>query len=321
MIAAVRSRTALHYRSQANKVISKLRDDAEILGIGPVSLRTRAHLRLYYEGRLLARLAAVPIIAFEWWLATRIAGYLVYSNVPSLTLPDSTHPPPLGSSGLIGLARVATMTAVILWPILLVRPTMTLLRYSGIGKALAFRPLAVWVSLIGQCADVVRNPGPEHTHVADVSIGLTIMRVRWARFLRGSVPLNWNRQARAKAHAGRVAAALRRAEQQLDESPEEGAKELGRLALRICDRYVDKRLGALLDEEQLNGYERSHELLRLCLSLACMGAVALGASAAHLPPPVAIAAAGIAAAVIHRNAVVTGLAVLVPFIPLLFTVK
>ncbi|MGV2917275.1 hypothetical protein [Streptomyces alfalfae] len=321
MIAAVRSRVTLRYRSQANEAISKLRNDAEILGIGPVSLRTRAHLRLYYEGRLLARLAAVPIVVFEWWLATRVTADLVYSNIPSLTPPDSANPPPPSSSGLMGLARVATMTAVILWPILLVRPTMTVLRYSEMGKPLAFRPLAVWAGLIGQCADVVRNPGPEHTHVADVSTGLTIIRVRWARFLRGSVPLNWNRQVRAKAHAGRVAAALRRAEQQLDESPEEGAKELGRLTLQICDRYVDKRLGALLDEEQLNGYERSHELLRLCLSLACMGTVALGASAAHLPPPVAIAVAGIAAAVIHRNAFVTGLTVLVPFLPLLFTVK
>ncbi|APY84546.1 hypothetical protein A7J05_01010 [Streptomyces alfalfae] len=68
------------------------------------------------------------------------------------------------------------MTAVILWPMLLVPPTLTVLRYSGVGKPLTFQPLAIWGELIGQCADVVRNPGPEQTHVAGVSIAFSIVR-------------------------------------------------------------------------------------------------------------------------------------------------
>ncbi|MEV6699270.1 hypothetical protein AB0M68_19160 [Streptomyces sp. NPDC051453] len=61
-----------------------------------------------------------------------------------------------------------------------------------------------------------------------------------------------------------MAAALHATELKIDSTPDAAYTELARALVQISDRYCHARLGALLDEHQLEGVERppNRELLR-----------------------------------------------------------
>ncbi|MEV5948970.1 hypothetical protein [Streptomyces sp. NPDC051993] len=312
MIGALRARLQVRYRSKADEAITKLQDDAHVLGIGPISPDTLHQLRRYHENFLWSALLVVPALAFEWWLMVRLVASLIHLHAPAWVLPPpGPSPAEPAPTPLMQLVQLVAGAAAVGTPLLLFEPTIRLLRSIDLLEPIAFERISVWATVISECADVVRNPGSGDTHVQCVSLRVPIMRVRGARTMRGTVPLFSRRHKVLKAHAEGVIAALRKVELRLDADPEAAAKELARLLLKISDRYVDKRPGALLDDTELVEAERRHEVLRLCLALAFMGAATLAVSRFHLPPPVAMAAAGIGVAMIYRNAVATGLGCLV----------
>ena len=164
-------------------------------------------------------------------------------------------------------------------------------RMCGAG-GFTFERVSVWVGLIGQCADIVRSSGTRDHHLSSVSLRLPVMRVRG--------PL--------KAHAAEVVEALRGAEAALDKESQNAARDLGRLALTISERYALGQLGALLDEGDLKPPRRMGDALRLSIT-AVLVAVIVIASARHgVPEPAAIAAAVVVVAILYQSATAGGIA-------------
>ncbi|MDH6434743.1 hypothetical protein M2158_003220 [Streptomyces sp. SAI-144] len=92
-----------------------------------------------------------------------------------------------------------------------------------------------------------------------------------------------------KDHAGRVVAALRAQAARVDADPENGLRELGKMLIRVGDRLAEGRVGALLDEEELEGLEpvRDREVLRTVTAALLVAAAAVGVAALQLPAEVA----------------------------------
>ncbi|MFD7292323.1 hypothetical protein ACFV9W_03460 [Streptomyces sp. NPDC059897] len=93
------------------------------------------------------------------------------------------------------------------------------------------------------------------------------------------------RRRALKRHAQLVAAALRRAEELIDVDRQAGATELARLYVKIAERYTQARLGALLDEEELEDLQpvRDWEPVRLAAAAVLIAAAALAVTLAGLP--------------------------------------
>ncbi|MBR8642751.1 hypothetical protein KEF29_34170 [Streptomyces tuirus] len=123
---------------------------------------------------------------------------------------------------------------------------------------------------------------------------------------RGAMPgRNRNRRRTLQVHARQVVSVLRMATHRIDQSPEDGLRELGLLLLQIAERQAEGRVGALLDEEQLAGIEpvtvRDWERLKLVVLLGICAMSAVGAHALDVPGallPYAVGGAGLATALL-----------------------
>jgi hypothetical protein len=107
-----------------------------------------------------------------------------------------------------------------------------------------------------------------------------------------------HQKAELKTHTGRVVSVLRAAARRIDADPENGLRDLGILLVRIGDRIAEGRVGALLDEVELQGHEpvRDREVLRTVVAALLVAAAAAGVALLHLPAEIAnplTAAAGI----------------------------
>ncbi|MFF5442856.1 hypothetical protein [Streptomyces achromogenes] len=180
-------------------------------------------------------------------------------------------------------------------------------RMCGAG-GFTFERVSVWVGLIGQCADIVRSSVNRDQHLSSVSLRLPVMRVRGARIARGTVPIFSRRNGCLKAHAAQVVEALRGTEAELDKDPQKAARELGRLALTISERYALGRLGALLDEEDLKPPRRMGDALRLSITAVLVAVIVIVSARHGVPEPAAIAAAVVVVAILYRSATAGGIA-------------
>ncbi|MFE0545223.1 hypothetical protein [Streptomyces sp. NPDC058891] len=109
--------------------------------------------------------------------------------------------------------------------------------------------------------------------------------VRKAYRTRGTIATFSHRRRLMKTHAGVVVAALRAAEARLDSDPNQALHDLGVLMLKIAERYVDGRIGQLLDEDEVADLQPipDREPLRLILSAVLFGAGATGIVLAPVP--------------------------------------
>ncbi|MDX3260845.1 hypothetical protein PV336_16635 [Streptomyces sp. MI02-2A] len=109
--------------------------------------------------------------------------------------------------------------------------------------------------------------------------------IRRAYRTRGTLAAFSHRRRLMKKHAGVVVAALRAAEARLDSDPNQALHDLGVLILKIAERYVDGRIGQLLDEDELADLQPApdREPLRLILSAVLFGAGATGIVLAPVP--------------------------------------
>lgn len=96
-------------------------------------------------------------------------------------------------------------------------------------------------------------------------------------------------KAELKKHAGRVVSVLRAAAMRIDADPENGLRDLGVLLVRIGDRIAEGRVGALLDEVELQGHEpvRDREVLRTVVAALLVAAAAVGVALLGLPAEIA----------------------------------
>ncbi|MFD0162564.1 hypothetical protein ACFVJH_00130 [Streptomyces decoyicus] len=118
-----------------------------------------------------------------------------------------------------------------------------------------------------------------------------------------------------------MVAALRTAEAHLDVEPEQAARTLARLMTKISERYAQGRVGALLDANDLEEFQRRYETLRLLAAVVLVTAVALAAQALHWPAQIAVAGAVVASMLVFRRAAVAGLGAVAFLYPLMFPGK
>ncbi|WDO08521.1 hypothetical protein ME763_24400 [Streptomyces murinus] len=207
---------------------------------------------------------------------------------------------------------------------LLVRRAAVLTGWLFDVKAGSFMCLNTWAELIHRCAEVVRAPRIRDEHYTS-SVSNSVGRIYRARSMRGTVGVSsWRRRRVMREHAFRVADAMRAAEAQLDVDPKEAARRIAALTLKISNRYVEGRVGALLDQSDLDDVpviEKRFEAAKLAISALCIAGVALGAQALGLPIQVSVMTSVVVVAAVFRNATITGLGALAFLYPFLFPAK
>ncbi|MFD8387116.1 hypothetical protein ACFV2X_53025 [Streptomyces sp. NPDC059679] len=134
-------------------------------------------------------------------------------------------------------------------------------------------------ALVMQCADVIhacanaRRTGGERKALmlrkVSKRLKVVLRNVAGAHRSRGSVPRLSYRRKPLKQHARHVSAALRALETNLDTNSDDALRDIADTLLTISDRYCHARLGALLEEAQLEGVDPlpDRDLLRWIAAL------------------------------------------------------
>ncbi|NEW77340.1 hypothetical protein [Streptomyces rhizosphaericus] len=107
-------------------------------------------------------------------------------------------------------------------------------------------------------------------------LGAVTRGLRTGYRLRSSVPRFSHRRKALDKHARQVVAALRSKEARLDVDPRAALPQLADMLLTIAERYCQARVGALLDETDLEGVPPGpdREWLRIAVAaVLCAGAV------------------------------------------------
>lgn len=278
-----RAPLAARHRRQADEAIRKLREDAEVLGIGPVPGPVRVALRRYHQRRV----RTWVLYGLFTYICLRVIGeglsiYVKQADEHAERIPYYSDAKALAAwfVGDVGAGAIALLLlAYPLWSLL-----ASVARMCGAG-GYTFERVNVWTHLIGQCADIVRSSGSRDAHLRALSLRLPVLRVRGARMSRGSVPFFSRRNGPLKSHAAQVVGALRAAEAELDKDPQKAACDLARMALTISERYASGRLGALLDERDLRGPHRMGDAVRLSLTVVLVAAIVIAAARQGVPEP------------------------------------
>ncbi|WP_406330037.1 hypothetical protein [[Kitasatospora] papulosa] len=138
--------------------------------------------------------------------------------------------------------------------------------------------------LVSQCVDVIhlcaaarRGGEGKAANLRTLTKKMKVVRrgILDAHKDRGVVPRFGLRSRVVRQHERRVAAALQALEFTVDRDPDVAMAELTDHLLLISDRYCEARVGALLDEEQLQGIPEVHDRT----IVRYVGALLLAASA------------------------------------------
>ncbi|MDX3239369.1 hypothetical protein PV392_27515 [Streptomyces sp. ME03-5709C] len=139
-------------------------------------------------------------------------------------------------------------------------------------------------------------------------MGAVTRGVGTAHRQRKSVPLFSHRRRALKAHERQVIAALRTCEARVDSDPRPALEELAVLLMTVADRYCQGRVGALLDDAQLQGVSAGpdRDWVRVLVWAVLTAGAVIGVSFAGLsdgaePIVMTLAAVFVAAAVFRRN--------------------
>ncbi|MEU7576757.1 hypothetical protein AB0B50_04040 [Streptomyces sp. NPDC041068] len=329
MIRSLRSQLDARQQGKADAAIRKLKDNTEVLGIGPVPESLCAAIKERYLTAPLAWAVMVPVAVIQWLLFYRLMNNLLVDELPQHApqwlVDDLTGKAPGSVTSGAAWIQFARDWVLGISYLLIMRRTMVYLAMTFNLRAFMFERVDRWADLIGECAEVVRAPSVHERHHHGPSLRFAILRVRGAAWSRGTVrSFDWQRRITLRRHAFRVVAALREARGEFVTDPKSAAKRLGELTLTISERYVDRRVDMLLDEGDIGEAGRSRprgEALQLAISAVLLAVIALVASAFHLPVPITMAAVVITVAVVYRSAVAAGLGVLAALSPLFFPGK
>ncbi|MEU9157952.1 hypothetical protein AB0D59_47380 [Streptomyces sp. NPDC048417] len=213
--------------------------------------------------------------AFEWWPE--------FSANPAISVFRST-PPDEGLFSDVSYVGFLLLFATILLEVASPRHRFKIPPdrpgYSSVPYACAL--VAIF------CAAAKQNiPSRKKEHLKRVDLAVSRLAEELLKNSgdRALFPRRSPRTKAARDHAALVAAAVHRASLQIDVSPEAAFTELGNMAMRICEAYVDCRWGRLLEESELTGLvpERSREPLRLAIA-GCL-TIAIGVAGAFLGVP------------------------------------
>ncbi|WP_159072515.1 hypothetical protein [Streptomyces formicae] len=211
------------------------------------------------------------------------------TDVPSVWTGISEHP----GSVITGLAPVITVLAIItaVW---LVSPGLT--AFGGWGEPDATRPaaavskqtverrygpVAVLLSTATRCGRAyLRTAETPPLDMPQVSVRACERVIRRAWRTRHGKPRR-HRRRELKLHAAKVVGALRAAEAQQDIDPGPALQKLAGMLVTITERYVEGRVGELLDADELSGIDpvTEHGMPRI---VGAGGVVVLAMWGAHM---------------------------------------
>lgn len=288
-----------------------LADDLARLGVTDpvplrvrVALRRRGHLRLWVviSGALAVVYASVSFSLF-YWLSRK------YHHDDALNEAISkqplriryvvrtidfllTHPFTWGAFLLLFLCLYAA--AVDGSPSMVARrhrispEGVNQLRVTWLIRARRYAIIMEIAQAISACARAHSAGGEQMAHeLRRVSrrMGVVTRALRNAHNQRGTVPRWSHRRTALKLHERKVISALRKAEMGLDDCPREALEELGRMLLKIADRYCRAQLSSLLDPEQLTDVEQApnREYLRIIAAAVFAAAAAIVVPIAGVP--------------------------------------
>lgn len=314
-----------------------LRDDLDRLGIAApvprrihVALRTRQrYRRAAWRWRaafaLAALLLADPVLSGWGDLLAGLVG--AETPGPVVTAIGSwadVLPYGLARPTVIVLAVLASATVIALLLGTVVAFPLLLLplpgpSWAGGGPVVVvrrFAPVYVLVRAVRACATAHGAGGRRHvTERARVGVHLreVTKALQNAHATRGTIPWRSRRRRDLKRHAGQVVAVLREAEARLDSEPHAALTDLAQLLMKIADRYAEGRVGALLDQDRLDGVTpvRDRGVVRLITATVLTGLGVVAIAFLQLPPmgePFALGAAGIGVlALVHGRGTRTAL--------------
>ncbi|MFE7318278.1 hypothetical protein ACFU7T_35055 [Streptomyces sp. NPDC057555] len=320
MIERMRCQLARRQKKKADNAIRKLSEAAAVLGLDPIPGRVRVALRARYQTAPLTWAVLIPVAVAEWWLVGLFMRGILHAYAPPWLLSA------LAERNTSWATRAALLQFASSWVFVITLGFLAQFTIRGIAhmydlRAWTYLRVAEWADVVAECADIVRSGRADRDdHLRTLSLRIPVMRVRGAWRARNTVG-SFRRRRKAKEHAEQVVTALRTTEAGLDVDPEEAARNLARLLLKVSERYAQGKVGALLDPCDLQDPQPRHEALRLSFAVGLMAALALAAKAVHLPTQIAVASTVIVAALVFRRAAMAGLGVLAFPYPLLFPGK
>ncbi|MFI9031124.1 hypothetical protein [Streptomyces sp. NPDC053560] len=282
-------------RKAATKVHADITESAAVWEQLDVAQRVtagmKASVRAYRRGREVpspwGRFAALytVFVVFVWAVnrtrdALPVLPGLVERHVEGYT-DGITHGPTLLVPIQVGIgAGITCFVGVLIW--LVCSAMKDGVRYGLRMEFREFRPVVAALGAVRSCGAVYGTVGPERIRALwwlAVSMQGVRKDLRRAHRAQGHLLFRSDRRKVVRTHVRLVVKCLNEAEAQVDVEGDQALPELVGLLGQVADGYADGRLGALIDEEKLKGYEvgRDWEALRLAF-LAVV--VAIGAASA-----------------------------------------
>ncbi|MGW4079410.1 hypothetical protein ACWELB_39065 [Streptomyces asiaticus] len=269
--------------------INRLDTDLHRLGITRrvhprvrIAVRRRIHLRLWLMYTL--GWGAITIAVAVTYYYKRKRTYF-FGLLPPAARPIDDWATPI-AAGL--LAPLAFFAGAALGALVDGRPARDSFydlpwgRTVGVSWMRAARRYALVMEIVDAIAACGRahaaggeRQAPALRHVSK-KLGAVTRGLRTAYRLRSSVPRFSHRRRALDKHARQVVAALRSQEARLDVDPRAALPQLADMLLTIAERYCQARVGALLDETDLEGIQPGpdREWLRItAAAVLCAGAV------------------------------------------------
>lgn len=256
-----------------------------------IAVRRRVHLRLWLMYTFgWGVLAIAAGIAFQY---TRNRSYF-FGLVPPEARPIFDWVMPVVSGLLVPLSYFGGRAAGALMDQRPARsafynlPWGRTVRVSWVRAARRYALVMEIVDAIAACGRAQAAGGERQAaalrHVAK-KLGAVNRGLRTAYRLRSSVPRFSHRRKALDEHARQVIAALRSKEARLDVDPRAALPQLAAMLLTIAERYCQARVGALLDETDLEGVQPGpdREWLRIAVAAVLCAGTVVGIAALGLP--------------------------------------
>jgi hypothetical protein len=300
-------RWAAARHARANAAVDALETDLRRLGLPQATLRVRAALRRavwFQEYVVETRAPALTVCTLLGFYVRTVffkpsgssANHDWQLRRPAEIwgLPDSLSSMP--SLNTISIAGTLVLAVAV---VILIRtagsPPSTRAKCNEDVPGQQF-PVMVIKRAVSRCTDTYCGGTRRASSARALADAVRVSSRTVSRMHRTSqrLPARSHRRRQLKRHAGLVVAALRQAEGRIDVEGTAAIPELARLLMKIADRYVQGRLGALLDEEELRELEpvRDWEALRIAAFVVLTAGSAVTVSQTGLPEETRVYAIG-----------------------------
>lgn len=301
---ALSRRKAAARHARANAAADALETDLRRLGLPQATLRVRAALRRAVWFQEHVRDSQTPAFIVCILLGFYVPGVFLKPPGSSaerdwqLRRPGEIWGLPTDLCSTTSLINAGTLVLAVAVVILIRRsgsPPSTRTRRNENAPRQMLPVMEIKLA-VSRCTDTYCGSARRASSARALADAIRVASRTVSRMHRTSrrLPSRSHRRRQLKRHAGLVVAALRQAEARIDVEGTAAIPELARLLMKIADRYVQGRLGALLDKEELKGLKpvRDWEALRIAAFAVLTAGSAVTVSQTGLPEETRVYAIG-----------------------------